>query len=402
LGRLIKTILQSTKDVVFSGDFTLDLEGFDAMETVLTLFAIVGAAIWLIILVLPWRPWSTSEVLDGVSHPPQEDLSDITVLIPARNEEEMIQSTLPALLGQGRGLHIILVDDQSTDGTFEVARQLGGENLSIILGEVPPEGWSGKLWALEQGRSHIETPLTLLLDADIEAKPGIIIELRRAMKEKNVQLISLMAELRMKTFWERMLLPAFIYFFKLLYPFRLSSSASSKTAAAAGGCILVETEVLKAIGAFASLRGELIDDCALARKVKSSGFKTWMGLSHSVISLRPYNRLGIIWNMVARSAFTQLGYSKLALFFCTIIMLTSFTMPGIGILLSPVAVKLLSIFSLAGMALTYLPTLRFYGISGWWALLMPLIGTLYLAMTWTSAIQHWLGETARWKGRTYQ
>jgi len=240
-----------------------------------------------------------------------------------------------------------------------------------------------------------------LLDADIEAKPGIITELRRAMKEKNVQLISLMAELRMKTFCERMLLPAFIYFFKLLYPFRLSNSASSKTAAAAGGCILVETEVLKAIGAFASLRGELIDDCALAWKVKSSGFKTWMGLSHSVISLRPYNRLGIIWNTVARSAFTQLGYSKLALFFCTIIMLTSFTMPGIGLLLSPGAMKLLSTFSLAGMALTYLPTLKFYGISGWWALLMPLIGTLYLAMTWTSAIQHWLGETARWKGRTY-
>ena len=127
-----------------------------------------------------------------------------------------------------------------------------------------------------------------------------------------------------------------------------------------------------------------------------------MGLSHSVISLRPYNRLGIIWNMVARSAFTQLGYSKFALFFCTIIMLTSFTMPGIGLWLSPVAVKLLSTLSLAGMALTYLPTLRFYGISVWWALLMPLIGTLYLAMTWTSAIQHWLGETARWKGRTYQ
>jgi hopene-associated glycosyltransferase HpnB len=372
------------------------------METILTLFAIVGAAIWSIILILPWRPWSTSEVLDGVSNLPQEDLSDITVLVPARNEEEMIKSTLPALLEQGRGLHIILVDDQSTDGTFEVARQVGGENLLIILGEIPPAGWSGKLWALEQGKSQIETPLTLLVDADIEVKPGIIVELRRAMKEKSVQLISLMAELRMKTFWERLLMPAFIYFFKLLYPFRLSNSSSSKTAAAAGGCILVETEVLKAIGAFASLRGELIDDCALARGVKSLGYRTWMGLSHSVRSLRPYNSLGIIWNMVARTAFTQLGYSRLALFFCTIIMLASFSLPGIGLLLPPVSVKLLSTFCLAGMMLTYLPTLRFYGISGWWALTMPLIGTLYLAMTWTSAIKHWLGKTAEWKGRTYQ
>ena len=371
------------------------------METVLILFAIVGATIWLTILILPWRPWSTGEVLDAVSTAPQEDLSDITVLIPARNEEEMVKTTLPALLEQGRGLHIILVDDQSTDGTLEVARQLGGENLLIILGEVPPAGWSGKLWALEQGRSKIETPLTLLLDADIEAKPGMIIELRRAMKEKNVQLISLMAVLRMKTFWERLLMPAFIYFFKLLYPFRLSNSASSRTAAAAGGCILVETEVLEAIGGFDPLRGELIDDCALARRVKSLGYRIWMGLSHSVRSIRPYNRLGIIWNMVARNGFTQLGYSKLVLSFCTIIMLASFFMPGIGLLLSPVYLKLLSAFCLIAMMLTYLPTLRFYGISGWWALTMPVIGTLYLAMTWTSAINHWLGKTAEWKGRTY-
>jgi hopene-associated glycosyltransferase HpnB len=372
------------------------------METVLTFFAIVGAAIWLIIIVLPWRPWSTGEVLDGVASHSQEDLSDITVLIPARNEEEMIKTTLPALLGQGRGLRIILVDDQSTDCTFEVARQVGGENLRIILGEVPPAGWSGKLWALEQGRTHIETPLTLLLDADIEANPGIIPELRRALKDKDLQLISLMARLRMETFWEKLLMPAFIYFFKLLYPFRLANSASSKIAAAAGGCILVETEVLNATGAFGSLRSELIDDCALARKVKSSGYRTWMGLSHSLRSLRPYNRLGIIWNMVARTAFTQLRYSKVALFFCTVVMLASFFIPAIGLWLPPVSVKLLSTFCLAGMMLTYLPTLRFYGISGWWAFLMPMIGTLYLAMTWTSAIKCWLGETAEWKGRTYK
>jgi hopene-associated glycosyltransferase HpnB len=372
------------------------------METVLTLFAIVGATTWLIILVLPYRPWSTSEVLEGVSNLNQEDLSDITVLIPARNEEELLKTTLPALLGQGRGLHIILIDDQSTDGTFEVARQMGGEYLVVIQGEVPPAGWSGKLWALEQGRSHIETALTLLLDADIEAKPGIIMELRRAMKYKNVQLISLMAMLRMETFWERLLMPAFIYFFKLLYPFSLSNSASSRTAAAAGGCIMVETEVLNAIGAFASLRGELIDDCALARGVKSLGYRTWIGLSHSVRSLRPYESLGVIWNMVARTAFTQLGYSKLILLLCTIIMLASFSIPGIGLLLPSLSVKLLSTFCLASMVLTYLPTLRFYGISGWWALPMPLIGTLYLAMTWSSAIKHWLGETAEWKGRTYR
>jgi hopene-associated glycosyltransferase HpnB len=372
------------------------------MMTITTLFAIAGATIWLTILLLPWRSWSTAEVLDATATAVQEDLSDITVLIPARNEAEMVKTTLPALNAQGRGLHIILVDDQSTDDTLQVARRAGGENLLIVQGEEPPAGWSGKLWALEQGRKYIDTPLTLLLDADIEVQPGIIPELRKTIKEKDVQLISLMAVLRMKTFWEKLLMPAFIYFFKLLYPFRLSNSSSSKVAAAAGGCILLETSVLNDMGGFDILRGELIDDCALARRVKSSGWRIWMGLSHSVRSLRPYISLGTIWNMVARTAFTQLRYSKFALFFCTVIMLASFGLPVIGLLLPPISVKLLSTFSLTSMMLSYLPTLRFYGISGWWAIAMPLIGLLYLAMTWTSAVKHWLGKTAHWKGRTYQ
>jgi len=204
------------------------------------------------------------------------------------------------------------------------------------------------------------------------------------MRAENVHLISLMAVLRMETFWERLLMPAFIYFFKLLYPFHLSNSSSSKVAAAAGGCILLETRVLDEIGGFNSLRGALIDDCALAKRVKSKGYKTWMGLSHSVRSLRPYNDMRAIWNMVARTAFTQLRYSTLLLILCTVIMLASFGMPGIGLLLSPISVKLLSAFCLASMVLTYLPTLNFYRMSAWWALAMPLIGSLYLAMTWTS------------------
>jgi len=372
------------------------------METILTLSAITGATIWLTILLLPWRPWSTREVLDASSPSADEDLSDITVLIPARNEADMLQTTLPALNEQGSGLHIIIVDDQSSDGTSEAARGAGGENLLILSGKPPPSGWSGKLWALEQGRSHLSTSLALLLDADIEPLPGIIAELRKTMREKNVHLISLMAVLRMKTFWERLLMPAFIYFFKLLYPFHLSNSSSSKIASAAGGCILLETRVLDEIGGFNSLRGELIDDCALAKRVKSKGYKTWMGLSHSVRSLRPYHGMRAIWNMVARTAFTQLRYSTLLLILCTVIMLASFGMPVIGLLLYPPFVKLLSAFCLASMMLTYLPTLKFYRMSAWWALAMPLIGSLYLAMTWTSAINHWLGQTSQWKGRTYQ
>ena len=199
------------------------------METILTLLAISGAAIWLTILLLPWRPWSTREVLEPSSPSADEDLSDITVLIPARNEADMLQTTLPALKEQGKGLNIIIVDDQSTDGTAEVAQGAGGEKLLILPGKSTPSGWSGKLWALEQGRGHLRTSLVLLLDGDIEPLPGIIAELRETMREKNVHLISLMAVLRMETFWERLLMPAFIYFFKLLYPFHLSNSLSSES-----------------------------------------------------------------------------------------------------------------------------------------------------------------------------
>ncbi len=371
------------------------------METILTLFAITGAAIWLTILLLPWRPWSTSEVLDVSSPLPEVDLGDITVLIPARNEAETIKVTLPALTAQGRGLNIILIDDQSSDGTGQVARKAVDENLLIIKGKSLPSGWTGKLWALEQGRSHIRTPFTLLLDADIEPLPGIIGELKRAMQERDVQLISLMAELRMDTFWEKLLMPAFIYFFKLLYPFRLSNTGTSRVAAAAGGCILLETRLLHEIGGFDSLRGELIDDCALARRIKTLGYKTWIGLTHSVRSIRPYEKLRTIWEMVARTAFTQLHYSGLVLALCTAIMVLSFVVPGLGLFLPSGMAKFFSALGLAIMILCYLPTLKFYGLPGRWALALPLIGILYLAMTWTSAMRYWLGGGSHWKGRAY-
>ena len=371
------------------------------MEIILTLLAITGAITWLTILLLPWRPWSTREVLDASSPSAEEDLSDITVLIPARNEAETIKATLPVLTAQGRGLNIILIDDQSSDGTGQVAPKAVDENLLIIKGKSLPSGWTGKLWALEQGRSHIRTPFTLLLDADIEPLPGIIGELKRAMQERDVQLISLMAELRMDTFWEKLLMPAFIYFFKLLYPFRLSNTGTSRVAAAAGGCILLETRLLHEIGGFDSLRGELIDDCALARRIKTLGYKTWIGLTHSVRSIRPYEKLRTIWEMVARTAFTQLHYSGLVLALCTAIMVLSFVVPGLGLFLPSGMAKFFSALGLAIMILCYLPTLKFYGLPGRWALALPLIGIFYLAMTWTSAMRYWLGGGSHWKGRAY-
>lgn len=372
------------------------------MEIVWSFLVLVGTSMWLAILLVPWRPWHTGDFLDSDSSLNQEDLSKITALIPARNEMKTIEAVLAGLEAQGCNLNIILVDDQSRDGTVEVARKaISGKGLHIILGKPLLPGWSGKLWALEQGLPFIKTPLTLLIDADIKLQPGILVALEKTMKQNGLRFISLMAEMRMASFWEKLLMPAFVYFFKLIYPFQLSNSSSSRVAAAAGGCILLETRLLREIGGFQALRGELIDDCALARKIKSMGHKTWIGLTHSVQSLRAYNDLSAIWDMVARTAFTQLHYSWFLLILCTIIMVMAFCVPVVGLLFPGAAAKFLAIAGLGAMMLSYLPTLKFYGISKRWALALPLIGMLYLAMTWASAIRYWLGEGSHWKGRVY-
>lgn len=367
-----------------------------------TYLAIAGASVWLVILMLPWRPWDTRQSLDAPPGPWQEALSDITVLIPARNEAGVIGASLLGLKAQGADLDIILIDDQSTDGTARVAGAVAGKRPRIICGEPPPAGWSGKLWALEQGARYVTTPLLLLMDADIELAPGILAALRAKMKQEGIQFISLMASLRMATFWERLLMPAFVFFFKLLYPFRLSNSAFRAIAAGAGGCILMEKAVLDRMGGFKGVRGHLIDDCALAKRAKSFGFRTWIGLTHSVKSLRSYDHLTTVWKMVARTAFTQLRYSTPLLLLCTLIMITAFWVPVAGVvLLSSPGAKTISALALVAMALSYYPTLRFYRLSGWWAAAMPLIGTLYLAMTWSSAILSWQGKGLSWKGRSY-
>lgn len=367
----------------------------------LTLLTFAGAALWLIILLLPWRPWSTREFLDGEPDDCNEDLSNITVLIPARNEAAVIQATLAGVMAQGRDIKVVLVDDQSEDKTAALAGGMFETDLRIISGQPLPDGWSGKLWALHQGFQEVDTPLVLLLDADIELMPGILSRLRREMMKRKIHFISLMAYLRMVSPWEKLLMPAFIYFFKLLYPFRLSNSAHRRVAAAAGGCILLRTDMLKAIGGFAAIRGQLIDDCALARKIKSIGGRTWIGLTHSALSLRVYDRPGVIWSMVARTAFHQLRYSIILLLLLTGLMILMFGLPVAGLLFPSVTAGILSLCAFMAMMLGYVPTLKFYHLSWKWAFLMPLIGLLFLAMTWTSAIRFWQGKGAEWKGRAY-
>ncbi|MFT5427061.1 MAG: hopene-associated glycosyltransferase HpnB, partial [Gammaproteobacteria bacterium] len=363
------------------------------------------------VLCLPWRPWSTREFLEAIAEDCQKsDLSQITVLIPARNEAEVIAKTLAALKLQDESIKIILIDDQSDDDTSNIAKdaasQAGLNNLKIITGQPLPDGWSGKLWALEQGRKHVDTDTILLLDADITLAPGTIASLLQKLNSEQLDLVSLMAFLRMKSFWEIFLMPAFIYFFKLLYPFQLSNASSDRllskyVAAAAGGCILVRRGMLEKIGGFNTLKDALIDDCTLARKIKANGGKTWVGLTHSALSHRQYNSLQTIWDMVARTAYTQLRYSPILLLLCTLAMLIVFVFPLVSLFLPDLTSKLIGLLTILIMAVTYLPILKFYDRHPAWSITLPVIGILYLLMTWTSALRHISGSGSSWKQRQY-
>lgn len=358
-----------------------------------------GLLIWLSILLLPWRSWSTRESLDSDGSIEIPDLSEITVLIPARNEAEYIYETLSALKKQGDNLNVILVDDQSTDNTNKVAESVGLQNLSIIPGKELSEGWSGKLWALEQGRQQVKTDYMILLDADIVLEENLIPVVLEKVKSEQLQMLSLMAFLKMQSFWEKLLMPAFIFFFKLLYPFHLSNKQNSWIAAAAGGFIFIETKVLEELGGFACIKNALIDDCSLAKQVKNKQHKTWTGMTHSAISIRSYDTLASIWQMVARTAYTQLFYSPILLLVCTLLMLTAFALP-VTALFHPQTI-IIGLIILVIQVICYLPTLKYYSMNPVYALFLPFIGALYLIMTWSSAYRYYFAKGANWKGRYY-
>jgi hopene-associated glycosyltransferase HpnB len=371
------------------------------LEELLLPITLISVSLWVGLLLLPWRPWRNREIRETEGNGKGERLGDITVLIPARNEVEVIGRTMASVTAQGPDLKIVLIDDCSTDGTADHARQTAGDTLRILPGKPLPDGWGGKLWALEQGRRLVDTPMTLLLDADIELDPGILRTLRAAIRKEGLAFISLMAMPPMGTFREKLLMPAFVYFFKLLYPFALANKPSSKIAAAAGGFILLETRLLEEMGGFETMKDAVIDDCELARRVKSSGNRTWVGLTRSVRSVRPYGSLRDIGNMVARTAYTQLRHSKALLALCTLVMGVAFWVPIVALFSTNAAVPYLATGALLAMVLSYLPTLRYYGRSRMWALCLPMIATFYLFMTWTSAIRFFRGERTRWKGRVY-
>ncbi|MHB1671624.1 MAG: glycosyltransferase, partial [Acidiferrobacter sp.] len=290
--------------------------------------AAVAASAWLALLLVPWRPWRTAERLEAdPTAIARVDLGDITVLMPARNEAAVIGCSLAALAHQGSSVSVIVVDDGSSDDTVGVASRSGIESLSLIQAPPLPAGWTGKLWALEQGRRAVTRPYVLLLDADIALAPGLVATLVEKARRERLALVSLMAAPAMSGFWDRWWMPVFIYFFKLLYPFRLANKPEASTAAAAGGCLLVATEALAGIGGFGALRDAVIDDCTLAALIKARGAGgTWIGLTRSAVMLRATGFAGF-WRMVARTAFTQLRYSYALLAMCAAVMLVVFVAP---------------------------------------------------------------------------
>jgi len=365
---------------------------------------VAAAAVWMGVLLARWRPWSTAERLDPDERDADAavDLSHVTALVPARDEAPLIGRTIAGLARQGRGLRIIVIDDQSSDGTPDVARTAGGDACAVVTGTAMPKDWVGKLWALEQGRARAETPLLLLVDADIELQPGIIAALLREHERDHRQLSSLMAVLEMQSVWEKLLVPAFVYFFKLLYPFRLSNRPGHFVAAAAGGCVLVDAGLLAQVGGFGTFRDAVIDDCALARRIKGAGGRTWIGLTHAVVSRRRMDTLAAIWRMVERSAYAQLGYSPWLLAGCAALLGLAFWVPVAGLLASHALTRAVAVMAGLAMMACYLPTLVFYRRAPLWAASLPVTGTLYLLMTVSSALRYWRGSGARWKGREYR
>lgn len=373
--------------------------------------AAIALVTWLGILLLPSGPWRTRErltpVISNDVRPAAADLRSVSVLIPARNEAAAIAGTLGGLTEQGENLEVFLVDDQSDDGTRNAALVANSEftrplDLSVIEGKDLPDGWGGKLWALEQGLSRVDREFCLLIDAEIVLAPGVLRTLLEKAKSENLAMVSVMAKLRSENFWEKLLVPPFIFFFKLLYPFASVNEPSRRAAAAAGGCILIRTAVLRSIGGFAAIRDALIDDCMLAARVKHSGHSIWLGLSDSVTSSRAYRSLADFRRMVTRTAFTQLRFSALLLVLVVVIMSVLFIAPFPALAWSSEAWgRAAGAASIAVMSAVYWPTIRFYRLSPVWVLTLPLAAVLFLAMTVESAWQFWRGVTARWKGRAY-
>jgi hopene-associated glycosyltransferase HpnB len=352
-----------------------------------------------------WRERPAKAPADGPKHWPE-----VAAIVPARNEAPVVGEAVRSLLRQdypGR-LRIILVDDQSSDGTADIVRatadELGAaDRVRVIAGKALPEGWTGKMWAVHQGSGALEdfslgAKYVWLTDADIAHDPDSLRGLVARAEAGKLALTSLMARLRTDTIAERALVPAYVYFFQMLYPFAWVADRDRRTAAAAGGCTLVRRDALQRAGGIAAIRAEIIDDCALARRLKEQG-PIWLGLGRRAASLRPYGGFSKIGRMISRSAYAQLGYSPLALVGTVAAMLLVYIAPPLLALLADGPARWLGLSAWLVMAITFQPMLRFYRRSPLWGLALPAIGAVYALFTVQSAIEFWRGRGGLWKGR---
>jgi hopene-associated glycosyltransferase HpnB len=385
---------------------------------------LVAAAIpllaWVYLLMFRGRFWHASERLLKANKEP-DVWPEVVAVVPARNEAEGVGRTIASLLLQDYpgAFSVVLIDDQSDDGTGRIAAAAAtaanaSDRLTILHGTPLKAGWTGKLWAVEQGISHVEhnhasAAYLWLTDADIEHDAEVLRLLVARAEADSLDLVSLMALLRTRSLWEKLLLPAFVFFFQKLYPFPWVNDTRRQTAAAAGGCVLLRRKALAQAGGIATIRGALIDDCALARQIQESGGTVWLGLTRSVRSMRRCDHLSDIWNMVARTAYTQLNHSPLLLLGTilgmTVIYLSPPLLVGFAPLIgSPDMALPVAILGFAGwlaMAGAFLPTARLYRLSPMLGLLLPAAAFLFTLMTLDSALRSWRGRDGQWKGRVY-
>ena len=371
----------------------------------LVAFGLLPLAIWLFLLAARGLYWLTRE-RDDRHEPPEPTIwPSVIAVVPARNEGDVIARSIGSLLGQDYpgSFRAILVDDESEDGTAEIARALDASGrLTVISGTKRPAGWTGKLWAVSQGIAlaiRDEPPEYLwLTDADIAHAPDNLRHLVARAEHGKLVLVSLMAKLMCVNLAERFFVPAFVYFFRMLYPFSWSNNPKAKTAAAAGGCMLVKRASLEAGGGIAAIRSAIIDDCALGRLMKAQG-PTWIGLTNRAFSTRPYADMGEVRRMVARSAYAQLDYSPFILAGTLIGLCLMFVFPPLAAIFGSGAIRVAAGAAWCLTAISFQPMLRFYGRSPLWGFALPLTGIAYAVFTLDSAIQHWRGKGGMWKGR---
>ena len=376
--------------------------------------AAVPLAIWLYLLLARGGFWRVSRALQPLSSPATTASvafgRRIIAVVPARNEAEGIGRAVSSLLAQTLTppLHVIVIDDGSTDGTADVAKRAAEavgarERLTLLSGTPPAVGWTGKLWAMSQGvnaASPHNPDFLLLTDADIEYAPDEIAGLAGKAEAEHLDLVSLMVRLSTTTFAERCSIPAFVFFFLKLYPPAWIAAARSSVAGAAGGCMLLRPEALARAGGLAAIRACIIDDCALARAVKSSGGRVWLGLARQTRSLRVYGSFAEIGAMISRTAFNQLGHSYLVLAATLCGLIVTYLAPPLLLLTRQPVVMGLGAAAWLLMSICYLPMVRFYRVAAAYTLILPAVALFYAGATVHSAVQYAAGRGGRWKGRT--